>query len=98
MTVDQFSIESIFHQMGYTSSTDYAIKKAREELLRDLKVSLERVETFEKKYSMDYDEFYRQFNELTQFGLFEREDDIMDWRVEVHEVREIERRLVKLVV
>ena len=98
MTVDQFSIESIFHQMGYASSTDYAIKNAREELLRDLKVSLERVETFEKNYSMGYDEFYRQFNELTQFGLFERENDIMDWRAEVREVREIERRLIKLVV
>jgi|GEM_PF-5766715 len=40
MTVEQASIESIFHEMGYTSSTDYAIKKVREELLNELKVSL----------------------------------------------------------
>ncbi len=98
MTVDQVSIESIFHEMGFKSSTDYAIKKAREELLRELKISLERIDVFEKKYGMTYDEFDRRFNELTQFGLFEREDDIMDWRVEVYEVRTVERQLVKLVL
>ena len=97
MTVEQAVVESTFHEMGYASSTDYAIKKAQEELLRDLKVSLERVEAFEKKYGMGYDEFFRRFSELTQFGLFEREDDGMDWRVEVHEIRVIEKQLVRLV-
>ena len=79
MTVEQATLERVFHTMGYESSTDYAVKKAREELLQELKVSLERVETFEKKYGMDYAQFDKQFHELTQFGLFEREDDIMDW-------------------
>lgn len=97
MTVQQAVLESTFHEMGYVSSTDYAIKKAREELLHDLKISLEAVEVFEKKYGMTYAEFDKQFHELTQFGLFEREDDIMDWRLEVNEIRVIEKRLVRLV-
>lgn len=96
MTVEQASVESIFHEMGYTSSTDYAVKKVREELLRELKVCLEQVEAFERKYGMAYDEFYRRFNELTQFGLFEREDDIMDWRAELIVLRGVEKRLAKL--
>ncbi|WP_370722846.1 hypothetical protein [Fibrella aquatica] len=98
MTVEQVSIEQIFHEMGYTSSTDYAIKKAREELLRELKVCLERIEVFETKYSMGYDDFFRRFNELTQFGLFEREDDIMDWRAELAVLRGVEKRLMRLTV
>ena len=97
MTVEQVSIESIFHEMGFKSSTDYAIRKAQEELLRELKVCNGRIEVFEKKYGMTYMEFDRLFNELTQFGLFEREDDIMDWRAEMYVMREVERRLAQLV-
>lgn len=97
MTVEQYSIESIFHEMGYKSSTDYAIQKAREELLHELKVCSDRINAFEEKYGMNYVEFDRRFNELTQFGLFEREDDIMDWRAEMHVLRGIERWLAQLV-
>lgn len=97
MTVQQAALESTFHKMGYASSTDYAVKKAREELLHELKVSSERIAVFEKKYAMTYEEFYNRFNELTQFGLIEREDDIMDWRVEVHEIRVVEKLLTQLV-
>lgn len=93
MTVEQASIESIFHEMGYTSSMDYAVKKVREELLNELKVSLGRIETLEKKYGMSYEEFYKRFDELTQFRLFEREDDIMDWRAELAVLRGVEKRL-----
>ena len=98
MTLEQAVLESTFHKMGYASSTDYAVKKAREELLHDLKAHLERIEVFEKKYSMTYEDFYVRFNELTQFGLFEREDDIMDWRAERIIVRGIEKMLVQLAV
>ncbi len=97
MTVEQTSIEQIFQKAGYSSSTDYAVKKMQDELLHDLKVSSERVAVFEKKYGMSYAEFYKQFDDLTQFGLIEREDDIMNWRLEVNEIREIEQRLVRLV-
>ncbi|RIV23445.1 hypothetical protein DYU11_10610 [Fibrisoma montanum] len=97
MTVEQYSIESIFHEMGYKSSTDYAIKKMQEELLRELKVHNTRIELFEEKYGMTYVEFERQFNQVTQFNQFERENDIMDWRVEMIELRGIEKRLAQLV-
>ncbi|GAB3557617.1 hypothetical protein [Spirosoma fluminis] len=83
MTVEQASIEQVFHKAGYSSSTAYAIKKMQEELLRELKICSERIDGFEHKYGMAYEEFYRRFSELTQFGLFEREDDIMDWRAEL---------------
>ena len=96
MTVQQTFVENIFHEMGYASSTDYAIKKVREELLSELKVCLERIEKFEKKYGMGYDEFHKRFNDLTQFGLFEREDDNMDWRAELTVLRGVEKRLTWL--
>ncbi|AUD04797.1 hypothetical protein [Spirosoma pollinicola] len=96
MTVEEASVENIFHEMGYASSTDYAIKKAREELLHELKISVEAIAVFEKKYGMSYEEFYSRFNELTQFGLFEREDDSMDWRAELTVLRGVEKRLTWL--
>ena len=98
MTVEQVALESTFQEMGYTSMADYAVKKAREELLRELKISLEAVDRFEKKYGMGYIEFAAKFNELSQVGLFEREDDSMDWRAELEVIRTVEKRLVRLTV
>ncbi|TAE33580.1 MAG: hypothetical protein EAZ91_02925 [Cytophagales bacterium] len=96
MTVEQHSIESIFHEMGFKSSTEYAIRKAQEELLQELKVCNERIEVFEKKYGMSYMEFHLCFDQLTQVGQYERELDSMDWRVEMYEMRAIEKRLAQL--
>ncbi|MEZ0541939.1 hypothetical protein ACAW75_19735 [Fibrella sp. Tmos10] len=96
MTVEQVSIEQIFQKAGYSSSTDYAIKKMQEELLHELKACNERIEVFEKKYSMSYVEFHLRFNELTQVGQYERELDSMDWRVELITMREIEKQLSRL--
>ncbi|QJD80789.1 hypothetical protein [Spirosoma rhododendri] len=93
MTVEQASIEQVFQKAGYSSSTDYTIKKMQEELLRELKVCSDRIDAFEAKYGMRYEEFDKRFNEVTQVGLFEREDDIMDWRAELIELRGIEKRL-----
>lgn len=97
MTVEQYSVESVFQAMGYKSSTDYAIRKAQEELLRELKVCSERIEVFEKKYGMSYLEFHLRFNELTQVGQYEREVDSMDWRAELLMMRSIEKQLAQLV-
>lgn len=46
---------------------------------------------------MGYDEFYKRFSELTEFGLFEREDDGMDWRAELTVLRGVEKRLTWLI-
>ncbi|RCR67165.1 hypothetical protein [Larkinella punicea] len=96
MTVQQATLENTFQEMGYTSMADYAIQKAREELLQELKKSLDEVAQFETKYSMTYLEFDKRFHDLTQFGLFEREDDIMDWRAELEVIRVVEKRLARL--
>lgn len=97
MTTEQTSIEQVFQQAGYSSSTDYAVKKMQDELLRTLKVCSERVEVFEKKYAMSYLEFHLRFNELTQANQYERECDSMDWRAELFEMRGIEKRLAQLI-
>lgn len=96
MTVEQVIREHTFLEMGYKSSTDYAVKKTREELLHELRTSLDVVAEFEKKYGMTYTEFIGQFHALMQFGLFEREDDSMDWHAELEVVRVVEKRLGRL--
>lgn len=97
MTVEQTSIEQVFQKAGYSSSTEYAVKKMQEELLHELKVCNERLEVFEKKYGMSYLEFHLRFNELTQVSQYGRECDSMDWRVELNEMRGIEKRLAQLI-
>lgn len=97
MTVEQATLESTFQEMGYASSTDYAIKKAREELLNEIKISLDAIAVFEEKYGMDFIQFREQFSTLTHFGLFEREDDSMDWSAELTQLRLLEKRLVKII-
>ncbi|GAB3570290.1 hypothetical protein GCM10027578_26350 [Spirosoma luteolum] len=66
-------------------------------MLLELKGCSERISAFEAKYGLRYDEFDKRFDELTQYPLFEREDDIIDWRSEVIELREIERQLATLI-
>jgi len=95
MTVEQLSIEQVFREAGYASSTEYAVRKMQEELLRELKACNERIEVFEKKYNLSYLEFHLRFNELTQISQYERELDSMDWRVELYEIRGIEKRLAQ---
>lgn len=97
MTVEQASIEQVFHRLGYKSSQDYAVQKAKNELLNELKTCIGQIAVLEKKYGMSYEEFHVRFNELTQFSLFEREDDIMEWRVQNIEARSIEKLLIQLV-
>ncbi len=98
MTVQQATLESTFQEMGYASSTDYAIRKAQEEILREIKISLDAIAVFEEKYDMDFIQFRERFSGLTQFGLFEREDDSMDWSAEMAQLRLLEKRLGKLMV
>lgn len=97
MTVQQAVLESTFHEMGYSSMADYAVKKASEELLREMKISLDAIDLFEKKYEMDFAQFRERFSELTQFSLFEREDDSMDWSAELAQLRLLEKRLTRLI-
>lgn len=96
MTIQQVAIESAVQEMGYESVYDFAAKQARELLLKDLKISVDRIEAFEAKYGMDYEAFDKHFFALTQFDLFEREDDGMDWRLEKEALRIIEKRLARL--
>jgi hypothetical protein len=93
MTVEQASVKQVFYKAGYSSSTDYADKEMQEELRLELKVCSDQISVFETKYGLRYDEFDKRFNELTRFGLFEREDDILDWRAELITLRGVEKQL-----
>lgn len=82
--------------MGYESVYDFAAKQARDLLLKDMKVSLDRIAAFEAKYGMDYEAFAERFFELIEVSLFEREDDLMDWRFEKKNIQLLEKRLAPL--
>lgn len=96
MTVRQAVIELAVQEIGYQSVYDYAAEKLRESLLAEIKISLDAIAVFEKKYGMDYIRFRSLFFELTHFDLFEREDDSMDWSAELEQLRLQEKRLAQL--
>lgn len=91
------TLETMVQGLGYESVTDYAIKKMRDELELNIKESQEIIDGFEKKYGMSFDDFKRRFFELGQFGLFEKEDDSMDWKVEVEAVKIYREHLKNLI-
>ncbi|MEI7581096.1 hypothetical protein [Runella sp.] len=91
------TLETMVQGLGYESVTDYAIKKMRDELELNIKESQEIIDGFEKKYGMSFDDFKRRFFELEQFGLFDKEDDSMDWKVEVEAVKIYREHLKNLI-
>ncbi len=45
------------------------------------------IKQFEEKYGMDYSLFCDQFHTITAFPMFEKEDDSLDWQVEVERLK-----------
>ncbi|MFD2569089.1 hypothetical protein ACFSUS_00495 [Spirosoma soli] len=96
MTVQQAAIELAVQQIGFKSVYDFAAQKLRDSLLEEIKVSLDAIDVFERKYGMNYEQFKNQFFSLKTFDLFEREDDSMDWSAEIAQLRILEKRLAQL--
>jgi hypothetical protein len=96
MTTQQAAIELAVHQIGYKSVYDFAAQKLKDSLLEEIKVSLDAIDVFERKYGMTYEQFREQFFSLSSFELFEREDDSMDWSAEIAQLRILEKRLAQL--
>ena len=73
------ALTATVHSLGYESVDDFALQKAKEVLQAQIDVYQKEVEQYEEKYGMSFQAFSEKFDQKSEFRLFEREDDEMDW-------------------
>jgi len=74
------ALAETIHDLGYESVDAFALEKAKEALQEEINTCQKQIEEFEQKYAMNLQTFIENFDSITQFGLFEKEDDEMEWR------------------
>jgi hypothetical protein len=73
------TLEKEIHDLGYKSFDDFALKNIKREIQEKIVEYQHLVAAYENKYGMNYKTFCEQFHSLTQWGMFEKEDDSMEW-------------------
>jgi hypothetical protein len=89
------ALNEAVQQMGFESIEEFALAKAKEEVLEEIAICNSRIEKFEQKYGCDYGEFCSGFHELQQ-QLFEKEEDSGEWKAELKQLNILQKRLVRL--
>lgn len=89
------ALNEAIHQMGFQSIEDFALAKAKEEILDEIAICNSQIEKFNLKYGLDYTEFCLQFHEL-QHPLFEKEEDSGEWKAELKQLKILQDRLLRL--
>jgi hypothetical protein len=84
--------------LGYQSAIDFARIELKHQAAQKATYFQSRVDLYEQKYSLTLDEFvkrvpYRDDTALKQFGIFEKEDDLMDWEASDHSLRFYQEQL-----
>ena len=82
MTDKSLALNELVQQMGFSSVEDFALKKTKEVLLKDIAESIKRTTLFQSKYGIDYIDFCKQFHSLPQ-PIFEKEEDGSEWNAEL---------------
>lgn len=77
-------LESVIQQLGYRSTDDFLRIQLRSVLAQKIAYYQSRIDFFEQKYDMKFDEFRRRVIsptdvELARFGVIEKENDDNDW-------------------
>lgn len=95
MDAQSLALHNTVHEMGYESIEDFALQKARQHLLKEIIISRQKIEVFEKKYGIDYADFCKFFQQLSQ-PVFEKEEDSAEWNAEIKQLSILEKRLARI--
>ena len=74
------ALTATVHELGYESVDAFALEKAKEALRVEMGIYQQEVTEFENKYEMNFQSFLEKFDSITKFGLFEKEDDEIEWK------------------
>ena len=89
------ALHETVHEMGYASLEDFALQKAREDILHEITICQNKIDEFEKKYGVDYADFCKNFHQLN-YPLFEKEEDSAEWNAEIKQLSILQKRLSRL--
>jgi hypothetical protein len=94
--------EKTAHALGYQSAIDFTRIELRNQVAQKLAYFKGRISVYEQKYNMGFEEFMRrvpnqQDVDLKQFGVIEKEDDLLDWEDSQHSFEFYQRQLVQLI-
>ncbi|HEY5405780.1 MAG TPA: hypothetical protein VIJ92_01785 [Ginsengibacter sp.] len=89
------ALHEAVEQMGYSSVEDFALIQARQQLLQEINICMSNIEKLERKYGVDYADFCKGFQKLTQ-SIFEKEDDSAEWNAELKQLGILQKRLARL--
>lgn len=104
MTVDhEFLEEVIQKELGYYSIDDFVKQQAHAIFEQKLTTTQTAIARYEAKYRMNLGDFQTrianaQDESLSQFGLIEKEDDLLDWEFQSHALPYYCQRLEQLAV
>jgi hypothetical protein len=90
------ALAAAIHELGYDSVDAFALEKAREALCIEIDIYQQEVTEFENKYEMNFQSFLEKFDSITKFGLFEKEDDEMEWKACLKAIELVESKLKTL--
>ncbi|WP_229311744.1 hypothetical protein [Larkinella rosea] len=81
---NQSILEKVVHAFGYRSTEDFLRIEIRNLLQQKIAYYQGRIDFYEQKYGMNFDEFRRRIVDksdpvLSKFGMIEKEDDDNDW-------------------
>ncbi|GAB4027332.1 hypothetical protein [Spirosoma gilvum] len=95
------ALDELAHALGYRSAIDFTRIQLENMAVQKLAYFKSRVELYEQKYGMSYQEFMNRVvnqhdTDLNRFGIFEKEDDSFDWDDSLHSVQFYQQQLATL--
>lgn len=91
-------LEETAHALGYQSAIAFTHIELRSRAAQKLSFYQSRIDLYEQKYGMAYEQFKMHVknlsdHELKRFGIIEKEDDDFEWEDAVYMVRSYQRKL-----
>lgn len=82
--VSQSPLERVIQNLGYRSTDDFLHIQLRNVLEQKIAYYQSRIDFFQQKYAMSFDEFRQRVvdksdSTLSRFGVIEKENDDNDW-------------------
>ena len=80
---DNSALGRTVQSLGYASIQDFAREQARSLIQQNMAYYQARIDLFEQKYGLDFQQFVEQFDSLGKYSIIEKEDDSMLWETAI---------------
>lgn len=95
------AMEDLAHGLGFRSVFDFSKHQLRDATLQKIAFYQNQINSFEKKYGMKFNEFRTRIIDktdpiLSQFGIFEKEDDDNNWEDSIDFIEIYSQKLLRV--